>query len=641
MTALAGFWATDGAADPAVACERMLKAQEIYAPADKPVVRSGGEAAIGRRLFRLLPEDKFDRGPTVGHGGSSLLVADARIDNRDDLCAALGVAAEEARGLAESALIMRVLERWGEEGIERLHGDFALAWWDGARRRLVLARDFLGGRPLHFHRGNGVFAFASMPKGLHALAQVPIAPDEEAMARFLALMPEQGTRTFFRNVERVPPAHLGIVTREGTSFHRYWNPKPAPLRLGGEGYAEAVRVGLEKATAARLRGAEGRVATHLSGGLDSSAVTATAARLLAPEGKVTAFTAVPREGYSGRLGRGRFGDEGPHAAALAALYPNVEHVLIRSGHRSPFDRLDRNFFLYERPMLNLCNAVWADAISDAARDRRISVLLTGQMGNMSFSYTGLELLPELLARGRLLRLARLALQLRRTGTTLESAASHALGPFLPAWLWTGINRLRGRHMKIGDYSAIDSACAERLRESARAAGLDFDYRPRRDPVGTRLWVMGRVDGGPYHKGHLAGWGIDMRDPTADRALVELCLSIPTEAYLAGGRARGLARDAFADRLPPVITNETRKGLQAVDWHEGMAAARGELEEELARICAVPETEGLLDTAMLRRLTEQSPETDWNRSENQARYRLALLRGVSSGHFLRKASGSNA
>src|SRR4051794_9336516 len=113
MTALAGFWATDGAADPATTCERMLKAQQVYAP-DPLILRSDGEVALGRRLFKLLPEDASDRGPVEGHGGRSLLVADARIDNRADLCAALGVGAEEATRLADSAIIMRALERWGE-----------------------------------------------------------------------------------------------------------------------------------------------------------------------------------------------------------------------------------------------------------------------------------------------------------------------------------------------------------------------------------------------------------------------------------------------------------------------------------------------------------------------------------------------
>jgi asparagine synthase (glutamine-hydrolysing) len=231
-------------------------------------------------------------------------------------------------------------------------------------------------------------------------------------------------------------------------------------------------------------------------------------------------------------------------------------------------------------------------------------------------------------------------QLRRRGTRLESVAAHAFGPFLPARLWTAINRLRGRPMTIGDYSAIDDAQADRLRADANAVGLDFSYRPRRDPVGTRLWVMGRVDMGGYNKGHLAGWGIDVRDPTADRALVELCLSIPTQAYMAGGRARALARDAFADRLPRLVLDETRKGYQAADWHEGLAAGRAELEEEVARIAALPEAEGILDTAMLQDLAGEWPDRDWNVGETQMRYRLALLRGVSSGHFLRKASGSN-
>lgn len=640
MTALGGFWTLNGSADPAAACERMLRAQQIYAPSDRPVVCRDDSVAVGRRLFRLLPEDRFDHGPVRGHDGRSLLVADARLDNRQELCVALGIGAQHAERLSESMLIMRSLERWGLECADRLRGDFAFAWWDPAKQRLVLARDFFGGRPLHFHRGNGFFAFASMPKGLHALSEVPIAPDPEAVADFLAVMPESGTRTFFQDIERVPPASLCIITPESVSVQRYWNPTPRPLELSRDGYASAVRAQVEKATAARLRGADGRVASHLSGGLDSSAVAATAARLLAPDGRVVAFTAVPRGDYDGRLSRGRFGDEGDHAAAVAALYSNLDHILIRSGHRSPVERIDRHFFIYERPLLNLCNAVWSDAIMDAVKERGISVLLTGQLGNTSFSYTGLERLPELLASGKLVRLCSLMLRLRRTGMPLLSSASHALGPLLPAWLRTAVNRVRGRRTKISEYSAINQLAAERIHSHARAAGLDFSRRVRRDAVATRLWTIGRFDPGPYQKGYLAGWGIDVRDPTGDRDLVELCLSIPLDAYLAGDRARGLARDAFADRIPPVVLDETRKGMQAVDWHEGLVAGREAVCDEVQRISQLAEADGLIDTQMLSGLTAEWPDKDWNVGGNQGRYRLALLRGVSAGHFLRKASRRN-
>jgi asparagine synthase (glutamine-hydrolysing) len=575
----------------------------------------------------------------VEGGGNSLLVADIRIDNREDLAELLGLAAGDAARLADSGLLMRVLERWGEAGIARIVGDFAFAWWDGAR--LVLARDFLGQRPLHFHRGDGFFAFASMAKGLQVLPEIPPGADEGAIARFLALVPEAGTRGFFRGIERVPPGHYCVVTQNGLSLHPYWNPAPEPLRLRRpEDYAEAVRECFDRAVAARLRGSQGRVAAHLSGGLDSSAVTATAARLLAPDGRVAGFTAVPRQGWRGRIPRGRFADEGPHAAAVAALYPNVDHVLVHGDAASPFAGLDRNFFLYERPVLNLCNSVWSNAIMDEAKARGLNVLLTGQMGNMSFSYTGLELLPELLATGRWLKLASLVVGLRRHGIRLESAAAHTFGPFLPAALWTAINRWRGRRLTIGDYSAIDAAKAAALAEEAKRTGLDTSYRPRRDPVGTRLWVMRRVDMGAYNKGTLGGWGIDVRDPTADRRLIELCLAIPTEQYLLNGASRSLARRAFADRLPEQVLAETRKGYQAADWHEGLTAARAVAREQAEGLADIPGVAGTLDTRRIDRLLDEWPEGDWNSHHVQAHYRLALMRGLSAGHFLRRASGVN-
>ena len=124
-------------------------------------------------------------------------------------------------------------------------------------------------------------------------------------------------------------------------------------------------------------------------------VAATAARLLGSAGgRVIAFTAVPRKGYDGPAPRNRILDEGPYAAATAALYPNMEHVLIRSEGRSPFDDLDHGFYLFDRPT-GFGDFGWVNSIFDAVRDRKLTVLLNGRAGNWGLSYDGMELLPEL------------------------------------------------------------------------------------------------------------------------------------------------------------------------------------------------------------------------------------------------------
>ena len=88
------------------------------------------------------------------------------------------------------------------------------------------------------------------------------------------------------------------------------------------------------------------------------------------------------------------------AAEVASIYPNMEQVVVHSGTRSPLAALDRNFFLFDRPLLNLCNAVWFDEILDLGKARRLKVLLTADMGNLTTSYDGFEYLPDLLSRGR-------------------------------------------------------------------------------------------------------------------------------------------------------------------------------------------------------------------------------------------------
>ncbi|MGX1097923.1 asparagine synthetase B family protein [Amorphus sp. MBR-141] len=644
MSAIAGLWQFDGKPGVGAECERMLSAQRIYGP-DDGRQWADGPIAMGRRLYRTLPEDISDRQPLTARDGRLVLVADVRLDNRDDLIAALGLPAEVRRA-CDAEILLACLDRWEEAALDRMVGDFAFALWDADRRRLLLARDFLGQRPLHYHCGKDFFAFASMAKGLHALAEIPYAADEQTVAELVTLLPQSGPRSFFAHVCRVEPGHVVTVTREGAASRSYWQPRrPDRGDRGPADWVEGVRHHLDEATRSMLRGADGAVATHLSGGFDSSAVTATAARLLAPEGgRVTAFTSVPSEEAGAAPVPNRFVDEGPLAAATAALYPNVDHVRLRTGHTSPFDGLDQAFFLFERPKLNLCNWVWMRAINQEARDRRLKVLLHATMGNMTFSYFGYELMPELLRSGRWLRLMREYRGLMREGgMSWRGPAGITFGPYMPAGLWSRLTAaLQGVRHDVHDYTAInpDRFKAMDLDGIAKERNLDFSYRPRKDAFADRVWVLRRTDPGNVTKGTLAGWGLDQRDPTADRRLVEYCLSIPTDRYLVDGVARAVARTALRDRLPAAVLDERRRGYQAADWHVGLGAGRAAAAAELDQLAACDAAARTLDVPRMKRLLDELPASGWDRPGLMQAYRLALLRGMAAGHFLRKASGSN-
>src|SRR4051812_22299262 len=189
MTALAAYWALkERAQRPYAAAERILRGQQIYG-LDPSLTIQLGPVALGRRLFSTVPEDIHDHGPITGGDGRWMLTADVRLDTRDELGDTLGISAKESETLCDAALVMRAIERWQEDAFAKLIGDFAIILWDAHDARLLLARDFLGNRPLHYHHNPGFLAVASMPKGLHALGEVPREPDETAAAEFLGMLP--------------------------------------------------------------------------------------------------------------------------------------------------------------------------------------------------------------------------------------------------------------------------------------------------------------------------------------------------------------------------------------------------------------------------------------------------------------------
>ena len=172
-----------------------------------------------------------------------------------------------------------------------------------------------------------------MPKGLHRLSFVGAVIDEDYVARYLMLANIAIDRTIFRNIQSLPPGCALSIHRDKKKLWRYWQTDHLPeLSLGSpEEYLDCFREKFDQAVRSRLR-TRGGAGAHLSGGLDSSAVAATAARLLAAEGReLTCFTAVPRPDFQSPASSTHFYDEGPAAAEVAALYPNMSHQLVESS----------------------------------------------------------------------------------------------------------------------------------------------------------------------------------------------------------------------------------------------------------------------------------------------------------------------
>ena len=258
------------------------------------------------------------------------------------------------------------------------------------------------------------FAFASMPKGLHPLSFVGSEVDEDYVARYLMLTHIANERASFTVYNAFRPAmrSVSIAKRKGSGVIG----KPTICRscvsVRQKSIVDCFRERFDHAVRVRLR-TRGSIGAQLSGGLDSAAVAATAARLLGAEGReLTCFTAVPRPDFQSAASSTHFADEGPAAAEVAALYPNIRHVLVESSATSFLDILDLNNNLYDHPCFGPNNEVWTNAIMAQAREQGITLLLNGNCGNSTLSYEGLPALSTWLRSGEWRKLARVVRQIR-------------------------------------------------------------------------------------------------------------------------------------------------------------------------------------------------------------------------------------
>jgi asparagine synthase (glutamine-hydrolysing) len=257
--------------------ERVLGAVDDRGPHGRSIWREG-PAALGRQLLAITPEDEGDRQPViVGH---TVTVFDGRIDNRTELMRDLGICGRDTT-LTDSELVAHAYARWGDATPARLLGDFAFAVWDPRQRVLFCARDPLGVRPL-YHWSNGrVLAVATDLRSILAHPDFSIEPNADHVVDTLLWQLGDTTGTLYRGLLRLEPAHSMTVRGSRVTIERYWDiDLDRELRYPrDEEYVEHFVDVFSEAVRSRLR-VRANPHTALSGGLDSSFVTALAAREL-------------------------------------------------------------------------------------------------------------------------------------------------------------------------------------------------------------------------------------------------------------------------------------------------------------------------------------------------------------------------
>ena len=583
-------------------------------------------------------------GPVQGDGGPSLFASSSRLDNREEVVRRFSCEPSSPEPLA----IRAAFERSGDAGIAALLGDFAFAHWDEGRRVLTLARDCMGQRGLFYFRGEGFLAFASHMSDLFALPQVPRELDERMLANFLALNHRETDETFYRGVLRVPARSIVRATPDGVERRHYWSPKldaPPPFARD-EDYIERARELFEQALRRKLRDTP-RTAILLSGGFDSSAIAATLSRLDIAD--VTGYCGVPPEGFDRGPARGRYLAESDKIAALARMHPNlrVERVAPRGPHLRQSDPA-RFFPDVPLPHRSLCNLGWFGQIEDRIFADGHTVVLTGSQGNMTLSWDGPFSLAVLLRQGRLFRMLReaRAIGARKRLSTFRVSVGEAVFPLLPPAVLRAQARLRGQEAEdVFAFSLLSPQVVGDLdlRTQWWKDGFDPLYRMRGTSAALRAHQIfdqlqyGRDMGAM----RWAGGHEDLRDPYADRELIEFSLSVPETLFRRHGIHRWFARQVFADRLPGEILTETRRGEQAPNWFESLDARKSLIESEVERIEGSKLASRLIDVPRLKRLVTEWPADARAAEARMPEYRLALDRAVHVGQFIRWVEGGNA
>lgn len=529
------------------------------------------DLAFGFRRLAILDLSPAGHQPMAGADDATWIAFNGEIYNYIELREELRACGHRFRSGGDTEVILAAYDAWGEACLERLNGMWAFAIWDARARRLFLARDRFGIKPLYYTWDGRTFAFASEIKSLVGACGVPFAPDEGAVYRYLAggLLPDplDGT-TFFKGVRSLPPGHALTVGDGGLQPRRYWRlradevpglPAGDAVAAYRELFADALRLQLRSDVA---------VGTCLSGGVDSSSIVCMVNRMMQREGLSAEQIGSRQKTFSAV-----YDSEGPYNERAY-----VERVIAATG-------VERNLTIptVERLMRDVEALVWHQdepfqstsifaqwCVMSAVRERGVTVLLDGQGADESLAgYRPFEIfMGDRLRRGQLgPALADMLAIQARTGRDPLPIAGRALALQLPAPVTRALQRLRGPGMV--DRSVLSPAFVAASGRETPADWWDWEeHKSLQAHLRTQIEATSLPHLLRYEDRNSMAFSVEARVPFLDHRLVELSFGGAAPWRIHAGWTKWVLREAMDGIVPDgVIWRSSKIGFETPegDW----------------------------------------------------------------------------
>jgi len=511
-------------------------------------------ALVHRRLSIIDLSEAADQ-PLANEDGSVVVALNGEIYNFQELRHDLA-ARHTFRSQGDTEVIAHLYEERGDDAIAALDGMFAIALWDARRRRLLLARDRFGKKPLYYWSDAKRFVFGSEIKALLA-ADVPAEFASEYLAEYLAFGYVPTPRTLFRGIFKQPPATTLVVDAAGVHEPRaYWDLEfPAErdvARVSPEEASERVRTLLTEAVRKRLV-ADVPLGVLLSGGVDSSVIAALMARLV--PGRVKTFTV----GFEGDA----FYDERPHAERVARHIGSEHHSsIVRPQAAALIETLLHH---HDEPFGD-SSALPTYLVAREAR-RHVTVVLNGDGGDEIFAgydrfYAALlaDRIPGW-ARSALAGLARLLPEGREFHSKLRRLRRFAGKAGLPfeerIFAWSTFFDLPAITALMPDGSV--------QRERVLASYSDALRRqPQASLLSRLLYLNARTylldDLLPKMDRMTMAHALETRSPMLDRALAEYVALLPDQLKRRGRHGKLVLKQMARELLPAGIVDRPKHGF---------------------------------------------------------------------------------